>query len=717
MNWPAWHPELELKAEHLLGLEDYLIERSRILDEGAHGIDWTKNWDQLVEFNSQPGELQVKVSGVRGVTPAGQPVSLDLLEATIPDADKEFIPASSIDLFVEVNGSSSTEASDNNPKMRIRADLAVSESFSFRPNCLHLGRFTLPQETGYSAKIDRPMPRRLCAFGPIDSPKWQSWVSPLGKALDNLFAAGSRATERSPRTYALLGEVAKLRFEFPFLAIPVLVRRLRMLDWLAKPQSEGAPNWVTAAEPLPIDSLMGENLPEKLADLLPKSMGVAELGPSLRELLDLLAVPVGFQAPIAALRKWQESLQQTLEKGFSSSDQIEIEAISRRLASGDPWIRAVIQITLMNTAPPGSDLDLTTEATSQLDKLYAANSAKGPSAGPMAFYWLASAAVLKIAFPRNNASAQLIAYCQMLSGQKPKSADRLTRYYTDRESTAKGVSSPPSDFVADPQLWWTGGSRQPGYSGRSSLLRIWIAGNQGSGKSTLTGALLSGSAQSVSDSSGSVRTTVGRISSVRRDIEAEVTEIDIDQQPPGLPSQAAADLLLLTITPTEIARSIHDKQCLDGLKDFVSRMLASQSMAAILYTKADEYGVIDEKDIRLAEGQEAAGQLKRVQDSDEKAFEEFRQGTKVTHTAEMVFGGLRYYPRAIRSGESATTRQHVLAGTADLWITLLRRPDVLLNGYFIATAPREDYLLVSKARRGTPQLIADLVEVFGGGFR
>src|SRR5262245_20857991 len=72
-QWPSWHPNEELKADQLLGLEDFLLARAVLADEEAHGVDLF-DWRSDLQIAWFEDGLQTSVKRLRGVTPAGEPV-------------------------------------------------------------------------------------------------------------------------------------------------------------------------------------------------------------------------------------------------------------------------------------------------------------------------------------------------------------------------------------------------------------------------------------------------------------------------------------------------------------------------------------------------------------------------------------------------------------------------------------------------------------------
>src|SRR5947209_4811692 len=102
--WPSWHPDQELKADHLLGLEDYLLTRVLMVDEGAWGIDSFEDYKQSLKVEESASGLTIKARLLRGVTTRGEHVWLwsedEWLETNLETtASGDF----ELDLWVVVN--------------------------------------------------------------------------------------------------------------------------------------------------------------------------------------------------------------------------------------------------------------------------------------------------------------------------------------------------------------------------------------------------------------------------------------------------------------------------------------------------------------------------------------------------------------------------------------------------------------------------------------
>src|SRR5437660_1694392 len=161
-KWPAWHRDQELKAEHLLGLEDYLLTRVLIVDEFAFGIDFIDFSNSLV-LAAQDANFTISATNLRGATPAGQPVHLSSAQSISmtfqSPADCE------LDLWIEVNHHSEDE------KLVLQVDICQSGSQPLpaeqeHPEHLYLGRYRMAatNEKWELKLVQHPIPRRFAGF-------------------------------------------------------------------------------------------------------------------------------------------------------------------------------------------------------------------------------------------------------------------------------------------------------------------------------------------------------------------------------------------------------------------------------------------------------------------------------------------------------------------------------------------------------------------------
>jgi hypothetical protein len=264
-SWPAWRPGMELKAEHLLGLEDFLLARSNLLEERAHGLDFFDRESSLA-VRTDGETTQVEATTLRGVTPGGHPVMLDPEErilAALPEGEPGTPPV--FDASIELNHP------DFPGKLALL--LAPASEGGAPPEAksrrLDLGRFRL-DPGGALQLVRRPPVRRLEAIRPMDE-AWQSWVRPFASRLEALLKELEHEgmSDKLPM-FTLAVEAHRLAFEWPSLSVPALVRRLHLMSWLRTPAQDRAPlaDYLGAAARFVDEAVSGEELPERLAEFL-----------------------------------------------------------------------------------------------------------------------------------------------------------------------------------------------------------------------------------------------------------------------------------------------------------------------------------------------------------------------------------------------------------------------------------------------------------------
>jgi len=439
--WPAWHPLTEVKADHLLGLEDYLLARTALADEHAHGVDLF-NWASSVVFESASPLLTVRISRLRGATPVGEPIYLrsdEPLAATLELKPEPRRPGQAtappareaiLDLWVEVNRRAG-EAGASKDSLPAKFVLVVEQvmvgpheplmpAAVSNEHRLYLGRYRWDAANA-AELIHRPLVRRLGALEPHDD-AWREWVRPLHASIEALLAQALRsASSGSPASAVLVNALSRLAFEWPAMVIPRLARGLRYVAWLCARQSNSRASEVGASEDLrsldefPLDKLSGEALPQELARLLPDAAPVETLATDLpgavKALLAVLAVAdVDYYAPTELLDRWASELRRTRSQarnvGNASALHEEIGGIFRTFETSTTrsvWTRAVMLVTASiveaTTGQPFPRVDLSWSGRGSLasesarllgDLLQDGGSSK--RAGPIAFYFLARAA-------------------------------------------------------------------------------------------------------------------------------------------------------------------------------------------------------------------------------------------------------------------------------------------------------------------------------------
>jgi hypothetical protein len=292
--WPAWHDDEFLTESHMLGLERVFQARLGMA-EGSSLFDGIEQFDAARSLGAElvaPGLLRVTIGNTdQAVGRAGDPSEQPCLEGVAPDgapvivqdgplrADYHFdLSHTSLifDLSVEVNPRREGGL-DPPPKFALRVQPAGDVELmarARRADWLFLGRFgwAAAQPVVLTCR-GRPRVRRLAALRPVsDDPSgWDTWVAPLRNRIQELL----KQSEEDPKTHSIAtrtyaAELARLDFEWPILPIPILARRLLMVQWM-RARTRGH-----RISPLPLAlrdlrSLLqrtGDGLPEALRDLL-----------------------------------------------------------------------------------------------------------------------------------------------------------------------------------------------------------------------------------------------------------------------------------------------------------------------------------------------------------------------------------------------------------------------------------------------------------------
>jgi hypothetical protein len=258
-TWPGWHPGQELKAAHLLGLEDYVLTRAAILDERCDGVDHL-DLDVSLRVHLAGKITTVELRDVRGVTPGGYPVEVEADEVLVEQLDSGGDNAT-FDAAVEVNPAEETE------KLALR--LWAPGAARLERRHLDLGGFHCGP-AGALQWVRRPLVRRFDALRPFDE-SWTQWVQPLTTQIETLVRALD--DERPPYPLGLVAlatEVQRFAFEWPTLTLAQLLRRLQMINWLRVPPKERAPleDYLAADTRAMLQETAGQELPRRLGELL-----------------------------------------------------------------------------------------------------------------------------------------------------------------------------------------------------------------------------------------------------------------------------------------------------------------------------------------------------------------------------------------------------------------------------------------------------------------
>jgi hypothetical protein len=763
LTWPAWHPEQELKADHLLALEDYLLTRVLLADDGAWGVESLDDWRHCIQAEASGDGmcLAVKVRRVRGVTPGGNHVWLysdaDWLEAVVERVDQ----AGGFDLWILVNS-----RERGAPKLSLQPAWVPSGELGSpvyaydKPDALYLGRYRVPSpfpEQGLEI-VHHPVPRRLSGFGLAAGESWQAWVKPLRERLEAVSQDLASRPLATPRQVAAMAELSRLIFEWPVLTIPMLARRLQLIAWLRE-ASEGpltAPDPAIAASPFALAEITGDRLPQALADLI--KLGRERTGDSgfYRLLRLLMSDGITYYAPLAALQEWAESLDPQGPGGLSDEQAAILREADAALAGGprslNPWARALALITVLlfenrksgerKLPAQANAAELSAaELCSVLDRLLHGEAGEAP-AGPLAFSWLARVAWRDPEI-RRHASASLESYGRLLTFAAADSGEQPLRGLaggTDRVVGFLSRATNPSPDLPEirPYVWTPEISAVRAEPMVPGELRIALVGGPASGKSAVARAL-AGACRGITDGGvvddgdsvlmGATREANPAETRCRLVLDGRATQLCLVGTPlisrPGVSPQSAesdkllrtgsgSDLVVATLDPVSVARAKSSDA--SAFVDYWRQVLAQHPTArlAIAYTKADEYGVINEQAIRLISNAAHVKALQKFRaERTEMAWDQFASSAAGERSSVRV-EGMASFSRNVKGtseAEWAATRRWVLLQTRPLWEFALQQPAHFINGYFISAESRDPYLEPS-GRAGALHMLADLIRWF-----
>lgn len=776
--WPSWHPDQELKADHLLGLEDYLLARVLMVDEGAFGVD-LKDWKASLQIMKSESGFTIKVHRLRGSTRAGQPIWLqtdDLLETNIEGPSRGDI---AFDLWVVINNPSKDAA-----KLTLRANPVPTADFppvkpAKNPDTLYLGRYRGLYRAGEPELelIHRPLPRRLGGFGPVGDAAWQQWVRPLTARLEDLLREVAGRSDRNAASLAVAAELTRVNFEWPSLPVPILARRLRMISWLREFSRNPAlvPDPAAAMEPFPrLDEVTGDALPQELAGLIPFDLKESGgLGQSFRRLLDELLPDRGvdYHAPLAALREWAEYLEGAQPLLPSSEDAVALvrdveDALTGRSQRGalNEWARIVALITVLNVRTNtgwegpqrglefylGPDVRGADDGAARtLEALYL-QTAEEARAGPLAFYWIARAAARQLDTAKLF-SIDVRVYFQTIVGSASEPRRNTTA------GTTRGVER-VVNFLArtkgqaaagrqlQPYIWSRKYLAGPDRRGAAREVQITVVGGPGSGKTTLIREFVRACRDAVPIIPGANLQIVvpghlgenapcevegqlildGRTLGIRI-VDAGSLSPPPDEWaretewPPLWRAIALSDLLIITIEPAAIDR-IEAPPDLPRLRKLAEWTLERRSAAlvAIAYAKADEYGVVEPQVLRIVNDDSQAQRLEALRSAADvdKAWTLFVEGGVTTSRQEQRVGGGIFGTRRANSqldeGDWVPTRKKVLDQTRPLWEAVVRRTPPALLNGYFVSANPRDPYLEPWPNRGILQIFADFLHCLRG---
>jgi hypothetical protein len=733
--WPAWYPGLELRSSHLLGLEEFLFARST-LERFSHGVD---DFDarQGLEVKRDQGDLRLRLVGGRGLTPSGLPVvaSPDRpLETTIAGAPA---PTCFVDLVVDLNAPDARES-----KQRLQALLVGARSPAFdvsgHPDALYFGRIRIHQ-LDEPVMVARPFVRTLAACRPHDA-GWHEWVRPVTDVLKSLHAYVEKRARSGGAVVPLQVEAAQLQFEWPVLPLHVLASRLEYARWLKSHASapDGPPDPRLAVPRFPPALATGDELPELLARLLEPRASTP-----VKDVLASVLDRVYLRVPLAEFREWRAWIAQP--DLVTDLDAV-VAAIEARPQQPrfERWTRAAGLLTIhafeqarlvdwpRNTISPYLEgtggTDVASGFATTLDQLLLGEAAQWP-AGPLGFFELASAAARStdlVAVSSPDVRAYMSGVVRRaLDPRMATATNRVYAFAAQRVRDPGEAVSPISGVVMI-------GSRRRRAETADVDLQLVVIGTRGSGKTSVTRALHRAS----TDGSAPVlpvRLTfkphpildaadggTGGTSLLRFDGRIEgaagrsgrftITEIGPDavatNDPAIVPALAAAHTVIVCLDAALLDRSERPVAWFEQIDKAIGAALQGRPdvQIALAFTKADEYGDVDHRSLRIFSRLEEVVLLERLRDASPAGTD-----TAWRHLVEGVSLGARF-------GDAwGETRRRVLEQTQEIWTALIRgRQHLAVNGYFIAAEPIDSYF-TPWARRGVLQLFADTLSAAGIG--
>ncbi len=781
-HWPNWRPEHVLKASDLAALEDFLLSRVNLTESGLHGVEWFDYRASLKLTVSECGTAKLEIWSVRGVTPSGQPVAVwenEILAQEIHLARPE---APCLDIFIRVSDVS-MDAPQNKMWLvanEVSPDaLEIPVIPSRFPESLYLGRYSFDAD-GKPSIVHFPLVRRFCAIWPNDA-RWKSWTDPLRICIEEWWERFRLPEGANGIEVALASELAKLRLTWSVAPLNEVRQRLHLVKLLSQ-GADSRDNTLFAAvmQQFPRPSEIGNMLPAALARILAPA-ATTTLAEVLKDILCPITVrvPLGsFNAWAAHLSNLERFGAEWCE-GETELDGLGL-VLEGRIRSGrviDDWSRVVALATIWTVRRYADrnwaeDLlfaflehptdDIPTSVARGLDKLICQvggnrvsesrkvvliSSEQGTSltyrsspAAPLGVYKVVTALPKELKNAIGRCGIRMVGdYLKALDqrkspGQSLNAAfSHLHVRYSDRRE--------PNVVIRGIRLW---PGEQPGYAGRHMVskerrngIRIVIAGPERSGRTTLANSIISvlsdesplqiagisprRSSRSQSETSDSaVPSTTLEI--LVEGVHHQVSVLDtsnsklIDNFEGTLQT---ADLIVLTIPPEVIEGERVD--LMRELAGAVTRAigLKRKTLVAVAYTKADEYGILDDRGLRIF----WTPRPFEIYYATHRDWNRFIEGLKRRPVVVGSIRGSRWRQEEeaekasmarLGSDEWADTRTWVVNASRAIWEPLMPPGGVenILNGYFISADPVDEFY-VPLHRRGYGQMLADFFAQLG----
>jgi hypothetical protein len=173
-----------------------------------------------------------------------------------------------------------------------------------------------------------------------------------------------------------------------------------------------------------------------------------------------------------------------------------------------------------------------------------------------------------------------------------------------------------------------------------------------------------------------------------------------------------ADLIVAAVPPEMIAGERTD--LMESLASLLIRGMGTDphGLVAIAYTKADEYGILDERGLRvLWSSRPLTAYYDRKRDWD-TFVRKLRRGGLIVPPLHLKNVDVSVYGR----DEWTATRATVVDRSRVLWEALMSPggSDRILNGYFVSSEPLDDFYM-PPYRRGHGQMLADFFALLDKG--
>ncbi len=724
-DWPAWHPGLELRAAHLLGLEDYVLARTS-LDAFSHGVEALDVRHDLHRIPAAGG-LHLRLIAARGVTPSGRPVVVSrdtALETLLGESPSTTYV---VDLWVEVNA---IDARDRKLTLRAASALAQGPAFDVlsHPDALYLGRFRLHQHDAPEL-VARPYVRTLAAIRPQDA-AWHEWVKPVPAVIRAIHAYADRRARTSASLVPLHVEASALMYRWPTTPVHELATRLAYLHWL-KRQAASTSGYLEPAfhaQPFPPATATGDQIPRLLA-----SLAAPEERAGVQEVLGAVLDRIYLRVPLDDFRQWREWIAQP--ETVADVEAV-VEAIRTRPQRPrfERWTRAAGLLTIhaferaelvkwpASIVGPYLDgtgaTDVPRALANTLDQLIGGEGLQWP-AGPLGLREIVLAAarasgVVAAASPRVRAYIEEAS--RRIGDSQGPAPDRVTAFLRSRRDDAgeivsrvEAASIVGSDLrrhcdevsaeivvLGTPQSGKTGFVR--------ALHRASIDGSAPALPLRMTFAphLLLDSERPMTSPRSTIERFEARLETADQSGRMIVTEIPSDAVTAGDPTVSAilarATMIVVMLDAALLDRAERPVTWFRQLDAAIGPALRGRPdvHVAIAFSKSDEFGTVDPRSLRVLSRLEEHLLLERLRDASpanqDAAWRQFVDGVSLPSRLGEAWG---------------ETRRRLLEQTRELWIALIReRHHLGVNGYFISADPVDRYF-EPWARRGVLQLMAD----------